>query len=678
MDVRANSLAVKRLRLFARLCLVWGGILVLRLVDLQVFGHAEYRRLAQNQQEHDVEIRAPRGVIFDRNGQQLAMSVAVESVCVNPLRIRDLDVAAGLLGPTLHLDERDLLAKLTAAAGSNRGFMWIKRKISDEEARKLRSYNLEWIEFRSESTRSYPKGALAAHVLGGVDHEEKGNGGIERALDKDLSGKPGIIRTTADVRQNVFDAEVRTEPLPGKDVTLTLDERIQYIAERELAAAVKEHGASTGSLVAMDPSTGDVLALANYPSYDPNVKPATKRDFEARRNLAISAPFEPGSVFKVVTLASALETTKLTPATLFDCQNGAMTLFRRVIHDAHPHGVLTMAQVLQKSSNIGAIKVGLQVGNQNLYTYIRRLGFGQATGIGLPGESSGVVRPLKKWIASSIGSVAMGHEISTTTVQLAQACSVIASGGLLYRPRIIKDAARPKPVPVLRPDNAIKMRAMMKSVLLPEGTGKRARLDEFGYTAGGKTGSAQIYDYHARAYTHRYNGSFMGFAPATNPRIVVVVTLNNTPSGNAGFGGTVAAPVFQRVTSAALRFLGVPKDMPDNVELEDDGKPPEPDLAIAEITAPNPPDEVGGDDGFPLEPAPAFIGPMPAPVLAEVEPPGPKVPNFRGKTLRAVLEESSALGMRIEFAGSGVARRQEPAPGAVLRPGAKVRVLFAR
>lgn len=683
MDARAESLAINRLRHFARFCLLWGGLILFRLVQLQIFDHAEYQRLAQQQQERDLEIRAPRGVIFDRNGQQLAMSVSVDSVCINPQKIPDLIVAAGLLARVLHLDERVLLGKMAEAKTAHRGFLWVKRKASEEEAQKLRSYHLEWVEFRPESTRSYPKGALAAHVLGGVDHEEKGNGGIEKTLDKDLRGEPGIVRTTADVRRNVFDAEVRAEPQAGKNITLTIDERIQYIAESELARAVEEHGASTGSLVAMNPATGEVLALANYPSYDPNVPPKSQKDFEGRRNLAVSAPFEPGSVFKVVTLSAALDSTRLSPDSLFDCQNGAMTLFRRVIHDAHPHGTLSMAQVLEKSSNIGAIKIALKVGNENLHQYVRRLGFGAPTGIGLPGESGGVVRPLRKWIPSSIGSIAMGHEMSATTVQLAQACSVIANGGLLTRPYLVKGTARPEPVRVLKPETAIKMRAMMRGVVHNEGaTGKRARLIEFGYSAGGKTGSAQIYDYKARVYTHRYNGSFMGFAPANNPQIVVVVTLNGTRTGNAGFGGVVAAPVFQKVMSAALRFLGVPKDLPDNVIVEDDDTAPEPDLAIAELTVPNPPEEEEeGDPAAETVSASAVVptvGPAPPPAHPRPLVTGPKVPDFQGKTLRTVLEQSSALGVRVEFAGSGIARRQYPQPGAVLQPGERIRVLFAR
>jgi cell division protein FtsI (penicillin-binding protein 3) len=671
---RAETLAFDRLRTLARIGFLWGIAILARLIHLQVIDHEKYANLAHLQQEDDVELRAPRGTIYDRYGQPLAMSVPVESVCVNPMRIKDAAIAAELLAKVLDLDARPLAGRIKAAAEARRGFLWVKRKITNEEGRKLRSFGVDWIEFRSESTRFYPKEDLAAHVLGGVNHEERGNAGIEQALNKDLEGKAGVMRIKADVLRNVFEQEIFTDAIPGKNITLTIDERIQNVAEKELAKAVVEHGASTGSLVAMDPRSGDILAIANYPTYNPNVPPKHGEKVDNRRNLAVIAPFEPGSVFKVITLATALETTRLTPQSTFHCGNGAMTLFRRVIHDAKPHGVLTVADILAKSSNIGAIKVGLEVGNHRLYEYIRRFGFGERTGLPLPGESAGLVRKPERWIPSSIGSVAMGHEISTTTVQLARACSVMANGGYLVRPRLVIAKERPgappeieprsQPVRVLRPENAIKMRLMMERVIV-QGTGRRATLD--GYTAGGKTGSAQIYDYDARVYTHRYNGSFMGFAPVNNPAIVVVVTLNGTRTGNQGFGGVVAAPVFREVAGAALRLLDVQRDVVEPPE-DMDGDAPDSDLAVAGLGEPPEQEELAL--AFP----PSVQGPDPPPHMV---PDGPKAPDFQGKTKRAVLEESASLGVRVEIAGTGIARWQDPRPGAPLRPGYRVRVQFA-
>lgn len=663
MDPRAEALANHRLRILARVCLGWGLIILVRLIDLQILHHEDYSDFAQQQHEREVELQAPRGSIFDCNGQPLAMSTPVESVCINPMRLPDPVVASELLSKLLDLDPGTLLSRMASAIDSRRGFMWVKRKITAEEAAKLKSIGVDWIEFRTESSRYYPKGPVLAHVLGGVDHAEKGNAGIELALDKELQGKPGFMRTKADVRQHVYDERVFTDAEPGKNITLTIDERIQYFAERELGEAVKAHGAKTGSLVAMDPRNGHILAMASYPSYDPNVPPKAGENPANRRNMAIIAPFEPGSVFKVITVATALDTTRITPETMFHCGNGSMTLFRRVIHDAKPNGYLSVADIIAKSSNIGAIKIGLEVGNQRLYDYIRKFGFGQKTGVPLPGESSGIVRPPKRWIPSSIGSVAMGHEISTTTLQLARACSVIANGGFLVKPVIVKGRDEGQRVQVIRPENAIKMRLMMERTVI-HGTGKRAKPD--GYSAGGKTGSAQIYDYAARVYTHRYNGSFMGFAPVNDPKIVVVVTLNGTPTGNRGFGGVVAAPVFRAVATEALRLMDVPRDPAEAAPLRD-GSEPVPDLAVAGLGEPPEQEEVE------LKPA-IMLGPEPPAHLAHN---GPKVPDFHGKTKRAVLEESFALGVRVEVAGVGIARSQDPPAGVALRRGERVKVLFA-
>ncbi len=671
MDPRAESLAVKRLRIFARICFVWGVILVLRLVDLQIFDHEKYRKYADSQHIRKVEVQAARGAIYDRNEEPLAMSVQVDTVVVNPLRIPDPAVAADLLSAVLNMEAKPLLEKIQQAIDNKRGFLYVKRKVTDEESQKLRSYNLDWIEFRTESTRLYPKEERAAHIVGSVNHEERGNNGIELSLDKLLRGRPGVMRTQADVRHNVFDRKYFTDPQPGKNVTLTIDERIQYVAERGLEKAVKENHCKTGSLVVMDPKTGEILAMTSYPSYNPNDRPEEGENLSNRLNLAVSAPFEPGSVFKVITIAAGLETTNIKPNTIIPCGNGRMTLFKRVIRDHNSYSALTVEDVLAKSSNIGAIQIGLKVGNQRLWEYIKRFGFGTRTGISMPGESPGMLRNWQKWHPAAIGSIAMGHEIITTTVQLAQAASVVANGGMLVRPRLIRKASREgmpdeqietlePPKRVIKPETAITMRRMMEQVVL-KGTGTKARLD--GYTSGGKTGSAQIFDTAAHVYTHKYNASFMGFAPVNNPSIVVVVTLN----GASQYGGAVAAPVFREVAGAALRFLDVPRDLPDSPpQGTDEKEEPVNDLSLAELSNPI--------DGEELQQA-AMMGPSLPP---EMMPAGPKVPDFHGKTKRQVMEESSALGVRVEIAGAGIARRQEPAAGSVLRPGERVRVQFAR
>ncbi len=344
-----------------------------------------------------------------------------------------------------------------------------------------------------------------------------------------------------------------------------------------------------------------------------------------------------------------------------------------------------MADVLARSSNIGAINIGLQVGEKNLYQYIRKFGFGKKTGLPLPGESGGMVRPLRVWDKSSIGSVAMGHEIGVTAVQLAQACAVIASGGFLLKPRLLMNAPKVDPVRVLRPETAITMRGMMEGVVIkPYGTGhKYARL--LGYTSAGKTGTAQIYDFRAHQYTHLYNASFMGFAPVTNPRIVIVVTINGT-EGTAGYGGPTSAPVFREVAAAGLRVMDVPKDLPEMLPSEGGDPADDNDVAIADLGSSIPPPLAQADDAVAADdrPVASANNALDQRVLlarngsSQQELAGPRVPNFQGKTMRSVIEQAAALGIPVEFTGSGVARAQVPLPGAILPSGSWVRVQFGR
>jgi cell division protein FtsI (penicillin-binding protein 3) len=662
MTSRAN----RRLIWLAAVVLLWAIAIVGNLVYLQVIRHDSYLRMARRQQERVVELKAPRGSIFDRNGQPLAMSVPMDSVSVNPQHLPDIGVASDLLSRILEIDRLTLHGRLRVAQDAGRGFVWVKRKITPEQAQSLRSLRLGWIHFHQESQRHYPNGALGAHLLGSVDHEEHGNAGLEAALEDELAGHAGALHMLTDVKRRGIDARLAAEPQPGAAFTLSIDARIQYVAERELARAVQDQNARAGSLAVMNPHTGDILAMASYPSYDPNKPPSRGEPAHARLNNPVSVPFEPGSVFKVFTLAAALETTSLRPDTLINCGNGSITLFGRTIREAtRGYGIIPMSTVLAKSSNVGSIQIGLRVGEERLYEYVRRFGFGRRTGIAMPAESPGIVRKLSVWGKTSLGSVAMGHEIGTTTLQLARACSAIANGGLLVKPRILlrkDEAPLPSPAPerVLRPETSITMRQMMEGAVVGQGaTGHRARLN--GYSSGGKTGSAQIYDFAARRYTSTYNGSFMGFAPVVNPAIVVVVTLNGTRT-TRGFGGVSAAPVFKVVAEEALRVLDIPKDLPELpedqpnlAETEDAG-----DLAIADLAQPPV-----------LEEGPAEE--------QQVAGPGElKVPDFQGLTMRAVLAQASELGLPVLVDGSGVARLQQPPPGTVLPAGERVRVRFAR
>jgi cell division protein FtsI (penicillin-binding protein 3) len=594
------------------------------------------------------------------------MSVPVDTVHINPRKV-DPVIAAGILSAKLHQDKNELYQRIVAARDNRRGYLVVARNLSWEEGDSLSHLPVDGIELDRQSQRHYPKGMLAAHVLGTVNFDGKGDAGVEQTLDQYLRGTPGKERVLTDVQHRGIDTEIAVAPKPGVAVTLTIDERLQFVAERELAEAVAAHGAASGSLVVMNPHTGEILALASYPTYDPNAPPEAANPPQ-RENHATSVPFEPGSVFKVITLSAALETTRLRPESIIDCGRGAITLFGRTIHEAHGgFGALPMAQVLSRSSNVGAIRIGMTVGQQNMYEYMRRFGFGQKTGVPLPGEARGRLRPLSKWSKVSLASVSMGQEVSVTTVQLAQAASVVANGGLLVRPRLVLKIGdqvvnSDPPVRVVRPETAITMRQMMEGVVMPGGTGyPEARLE--GYSVGGKTGSAQIYDPASRHYTHNYNGSFMGFAPLTNPAIVVVATLNGT-HGNLGYGGRAAAPVFHAVAQEALRVLDIPKDLPEQAPVELAAAKQAPgDLAIAELGSlePNILEEEGDEDGD-VPPAAA----------------GPKVPDFRGKSMRAVLAQAASMGLTVLPDGSGIARVQFPPAGAALRQGERIRVRFAR
>ncbi len=428
--------------MFAGLILLgWAFVVVARLFTLQVLDHDSLAQKARRQQEHLEQIDAPRGTIYDRNGAILAISSNSRMAVVNPKRIpkERLDLAAAMLAGVLEQDTGRLQASLEKAEGSrNRGgYLVVNDHLSDEQAASLEGMHLDWLEIRQSSVRTYPNNDVAAHVIGNVDWQGGGVAGIERKLNKDLSGVPGLRRTERDGKENSYDSELVRPAVMGKSVGLTIDRELQFIAKEAIKQAVKENGADYASVVAMNPRNGEVLALENYPTYDPNVRLMAGEKDLGRKNLAVGTPFEPGSVFKVVTLSAALETTRLRPSSLIDCENGVMHLFTRVIHDSHRSGVLSMEDVLARSSNIGAIKIGMEVGNENLYNYIRRFGFGQRTGIELPGEAPGILRSLKRWQPTTIGSIPMGHEIGVTSLQLAQMGSVIANGGFLVAPHLV-------------------------------------------------------------------------------------------------------------------------------------------------------------------------------------------------------------------------------------------------
>lgn len=693
MEQATDPRITRRVKFVGQIAILWALAIAGRLVWLQVARHEEYTQTALAQHQHVVSIPAARGEISDRRGDPLAISIQTQSAAVNPQRIKNPEAFANLVGGVLDLDPKPLqerileLQQRAQAKGQSRGFLMIKRHISREQAARLKKLWFgEIIEILRDSKREYPNGLLASHVVGSLDAEGNGNTGIEQRLNEELKGRPGRMKVLHDSLQSRYMSWIEDEGLQGVNLRISIDRSIQHEAERALAQGVAAAHARRGTVVVMDPSNGELLALANYPSFDPRVeKPATREEFEARQNMAVMAPVEPGSVMKMITVTMGLDTGKFQETTPIYCENGAFPRpGRRPIHDAHRYGTLDTAMVLIKSSNIGVTKISLACGARTLYDYLRAFGIGERTGIELPGETRGQLRPFEckhkndDWCWSPVSHeyISFGHEVSATALQLARAVSVVANGGLLVQPHLVTGRQRPRPdgsleeVPlgipepyrVLRAETAHTVRRIMQRVVI-EGTGKRARLA--GYTSGGKTGSAELFVRGVGWVKNRHNSSFIGFAPVTNPRIVVVVTISDTPLQ----GGIAAAPVFQQVASNALRILNVPKDDPES-DIKPNQQMPADRMEVVEKPAPL---QIADQPSPAPESSRASLAPAAEELIA-----GPTVPDFLGKPLLAVMRESAARNLPLEIYGSGIARVQFPEPGAILPAGKKVRVQFAR
>ena len=677
--MRQNRVHV-RLLLVAGVALLWTTAVFARLSYLQLIRHSEYLARAQRQQQRTVEITPRRGIIYDRNMRPLAMSVPVKSAFAVPAEIADEPLAARLLSGVLNIPQDVLEARLS----SSRSFVWISRKLPPEKAEAVEALNLKGVYFQEENQRFYPKRDLAAHVLGFVDPDEKGLAGIEYALDREIRGKSEKIIVMADARQRWFDgAEAQRER--GASVVLTLDEKIQYIAQRELTAAIEKTHAMAGSVIVMNPSNGEILAMANWPRFNPNL--ASEASAESRMNRAVSALYEPGSTFKLITLAAAFDQNITQPQEIFDCENGAVYIAGHRIRDHKPFGLLSVADILAKSSDVGAIKIAIRLGAPKFYDYIRAFGFGAPTGIDLPGESKGLLRRLDNWSAISIGSVSMGQEVGVTPIQLITAVSAIANGGDLYKPYVVKEIRRGEQVAnlveatgeprrVIRPETAATLRRLMEGVVLT-GTGTLARLD--GWTAAGKTGSAQKIDPATGRYSHtQLIASFTGFAPISSPAVTILVSLDS-PVGQRE-GGQVAAPVFKRIAEQVLSYLDVPRDVPLNPRLIQAAYKRQSATQAAALEDFAPVDF----DGQPDEPSAASNSVAPeqpathAPEMTMSVDQGAavSVPDFSGKTMREVTEMCLHLGLEPVLVGSNLATQQTPDAGTTVRRGSRVTVQF--
>jgi cell division protein FtsI/penicillin-binding protein 2 len=663
-----------------------------RLTYLQTSEHEWLAHRALAQQQLDIKPQPARGLILDRQGRELARSVSVDSFFADPREVENADEAAAALSRALKVDAATLAARLKEAKENNRAFVWLARKVDEESARAVEGLKIKGVYSVEEPERRYPNGALAAHVLGYVGFDEKdvsdnkGLAGVEQVYNATLTGEAGSIVMDADAKRRAFESEGRG-PLDGRTVVLTIDQTVQYIVERELSAAVERTQAKSGAAVVLDPRTGEILALANAPTFDPNE--AGEVSPEARRDAALQNIYEPGSTFKVVAYSGSLEEKLIKPDDKIDCP-GEITVYGRTVHD-HAHGTLTATEALAKSSNVAAIKLGLKLGNARLYDYIRRFGFGSRTGVELPGETAGLVRPVSKWQPTSIGSVPIGQEVGVTPVQMAAAYGSIANDGVRIAPHLVREVrdaegkvveqAQPESHRVVSAETARELRGMLEMVTL-NGTARAARLE--GYTAAGKTGTAQKVDPKTHAYSQtKYVGSFVGFAPVENPAAVIIVVLDE-PVG-AHQGGAVAAPVFSEIADQILPYLDV---MPDQAP---DAKTPAGQLAANAEAAPSTTTQRAGDAA--KEHEKDAVGTVRLPEVAQTPTQGGEVrevvyaeagerallmPDLRGRSVRDAARVCAQLGLQLEARGEGRAVRQSPAVGEAVEAGQSVRIEFGR
>jgi cell division protein FtsI (penicillin-binding protein 3) len=721
-----------RLYLLAAILVLWCGGISLRLVYLQIFRYGSFEKRAIHERERTEEVSAIRGIVYDRTGRELAMSISVDSAFAVPTEIPDLAGTISLISRITRTDPRETLAKCKAA----RTFCWVARKADAETAGRIRSLNLRGIYFQKESRRFYPKRELAAQVLGYVGMDDEGLSGIERQYDEQLRGKPGRMLISVDAHRKWF-GSVEKQPEPGENIVLTVDQQIQYIAERELATAMEQTHAITGTIIVQNPHTGEILALANQPTFNPN----RSREItpERLKNHAVSDVYEPGSTFKVVTISAALEEKLTNPDEVFDCQMGSIVFNGMRIHDSRPHGLLSVTDVLADSSDVGAIKIALRLGDDRFYKYIRAFGFGSQTGIELSGESRGLTKPVSRWSKVSIAAISMGQEIGITPLQLVGLVSTMANDGVWVAPRIVAATTAPQSAPqtiafhpaeqrrVISSFTAAQMRQMMQAVVL-HGTGKKAILE--GYSSAGKTGTAQKVDPATHAYSHtKYVASFAGFAPINNPAIVVAVILDSAVGLHQG--GQVSAPVFQRVAQQVLEYLHTPHDVelprsrqmllasrqvktqelaegsPDHLgETLDvaEAQSPSPAPAPANPVASAEPKSSGGAlvpaalrhhetvaaPAIESKQSPAVAMsrsaqanapdrlPSSGTVVLDVEQGGIVVPSFAGKSVRGAIELAEDSGLELDAVGNGQAREQSPVAGSHVATGSRVTVKFGR
>jgi cell division protein FtsI (penicillin-binding protein 3) len=638
-------------------CLMCVGLLVVvRAFHVQIASGDRLRGMAEDQHLRHLRVSPRRGAIYDRHGAELAVSVDVESVYANPRRLKameqDPQTVARRIAKVLDVDREQLAKRL----GSHRYFVWIERRVSPNEATRIRELDIPGVELTSEARRYYPNRHLAAHLLGFADIDGRGIEGIELAYEDRLRGLDRRVEAIRDRRGHVVFADDMEDArtIQGQSVVLTIDKAIQHIAERELALGVRTFEARGGSVVVMDPSTGEILALANYPPFNPNEP--SKHPTAHRRNRAVVDRFEPGSTIKPFTMAAALAAGAVKPNQSINCENGVTRMGGRLLHDAHPYEWLTPTQILAYSSNIGTAKIAQDLGKKELYRAFRRFGFGEPTGIRVPGETAGILRHYRRWYEIDTAAVSFGQGMSVTNVQLATAMSAIANGGRLMQPMLVRrmsdghgatiEENKPRVRRQVVPRRVAKLVGqMLTAVTEPGGTAIEAAVD--GYLVAGKTGTAQKADYvHGGYAKDKWLASFIGFAPADRPSVVISVVIDEPVI--AHYGGTVAGPVFRRIAEVTLRHMGIAPEGRQAVL----AKKKEQRVPAAEA----------------------------GPVFEDeaVEKGESAVPNVRSLPLRQAVIALHAQSLVAEVQGSGLVVTQDPAPGKAVSHGSVVRLQLER
>jgi cell division protein FtsI (penicillin-binding protein 3) len=604
---------------------------------LQIEDGPRLAKLGRQQHWRELVLPPPRGSLRDAHGVELAISVDVSSAFVNPREIADVARAAAILAPALRLDVRELEEKLA----STRRFEWLRRQMSPEQTRLVRALNLSGVGVVAEPRRFYPGRELAGPVIGFAGLDGRGLEGLELGLDKLLRGERASVHVIRDRRgELVIPTEQTPTALAGADVTLTLDRFLQWTAERALADGIRENRARAGVAVVLDPRSGAILAMATWPTLDPNL-PAGAKD---ARNRPVTDANEPGSVMKAFSIAAALDAGAVARTDVIDVEGGKLAIGRNVIRDTHKGDrLLVVGDIMKFSSNVGAVKIARKLGRERLHAALLALGFGERTGVELPGEAKGVVRPPSRWGESGLATISYGYGMTATPLQIAAALAAVASGGILHRPHIVKrivtaggqvSETRPEGRRVFSATAARDASAMLRSVMEKGGTGESIKVP--GFTSAGKTGTAYKHDPVTRRYSKdRYLSSFIGYAPADDPRLVIVVQIDE-PSAGKHYGGQVAGPVFAAIATEGLKYLGVAPS-----------EPLTPAPAAAAV-----PEEVPETDPEPL---------------AEDDADLVVIPDFRGMSVGQVLALARERGVKVELEGTGRAVKQFPPPGRAVK-----------